>query len=929
MIKSRFHAASLALLLCFLASIGIPAAAHSADQSWTKTADSVIVPLAQGALRLQPVSARVIRVTFGPTGTFPAPPVAAVIGGRTALRWTAKQVGNTVKIATGVIAAVVNVQTGSVRFLDPRGATFLSEPDTSPRSASPVTIAGTNTPDVQTYHVSQQFDLSPGEAIYGLGQHQAGMMSYVGTTTHLEQTNREVALPIVISSRGYGVIWNCPAATNISVGTLPAEAIPSSDMISADGIPGGLTGDYYTGQNFDTKVLSRVDSKINLLLPKASTDGPVPGVGHDNFSIRWTGQVVAPDGGPYSFVTHSDDGVRLWIDGKLLIDDWNVHPEKVDSGNVTFAAGSKHDIKMEYFQNTFDAVASLEWSHGSSNRVTTIDSEAANTIDYYAIYGPSIDGVVSGYRDLTGQAPMPGRWALGFWQCKERYQTQQEWIDIASKYRSLALPIDDIVQDWFYWDPFQWGSHKFDPKRYPDPAAGIAQLHDQYHMHFMISVWGKFAKGSDNYNDMTAKGFLYPALGGDQFYDAFNPAARSEYWRLMNTELFDKGVDGWWLDASEPELDMNQFRHTPTAAGIGALVLNAWPLMHTTSVYEGQRAATSQKRVYILTRSAYLGQQRNAAATWSGDITGNWATLREQIPAGLNFCISGIPYWTTDIGGFFPGDFPGGNSNEGYRELFTRWYEWGSFCPIFRVHGTGMAKEMWQFGPEHQAMLLRYDNLRYRLMPYIYSQAWKVTHEGSTIMRALVFDNQADPATYAITDEFQFGPSFLICPVTQPGAVTRSVYLPKTTKWYDFWTGKSFAGGQTVDANAPIDQMPIYVRAGSVVPMGPFLQYSNEKPEDPIELRIYPGANGDFNLYEDDGTTYDYEKGAYATIKLHWDDQAHVLTIGPRTGMFKGMETKRTINVVIVSPGHGTTENVEPKTDKTVNYTGQAIAVRM
>ena len=394
----------------------------------------------------------------------------------------------------------------------------------------------------------------------------------------------------------------------------------------------------------------------------------------------------------------------------------------------------------------------------------------------------------------------------------------------------------------------------------------------------MISVWGKFDPGSPanpsaNYDAMSAKGFLYPPMGENaRYYDPHSPDARALYWGLMRDQIFDKGVDAWWLDASEPEVDMKAYRRAPTAAGLGARVLNAFPLMHTTAVSQGQRAAAPNKRVFILTRSAYAGQQRTGAATWSGDITASWDVFAHQIPAGLNFCLSGIPYWTTDIGAFFV-NYPGGNSNPEYRELFTRWFEWGSFCPIFRVHGTSTAKEMWRFGPETQATLLRYDDLRYRLMPYIYSQAWRVTHSGGTLMRALVFDFPNDLTARESRDEFLFGPSVLVCPVTQPGATTRPVYLPAGTSWTDFWTGQTFRGGRTVTAPAPIDRMPLYVGAGAILPMGPYLQYVAEKPADPIELRVYRGANGAFTLYENEGDNTNYERSLYATIPISWKRQ--------------------------------------------------------
>jgi alpha-D-xyloside xylohydrolase len=424
-------------------------------------------------------------------------------------------------------------------------------------------------------------------------------------------------------------------------------------------------------------------------------------------------------------------------------------------------------------------------------------------------------------------------------------------------------------------------------------------------------------------------GLLYPAEPDSaRYYDAFNPAARAAYWRFMRDQLYAKGIDAWWLDVSEPEVDMRTFRNVETASGPGALVLNAWPLMHTAGVYDGQLAAAPNQRVFILTRSAYAGQQRNAAATWSGDITGDWDTFARQIPAGLHFCLSGIPYWTTDIGGFFV-NYEGGSENPEYRELFTRWFEWGAFCPIFRVHGTNTPKELWRFGPQFEPILVRYDNLRYRLMPYIYSQGWRVAAEAGTMMRALVMDFPDDVKARQCRDEFLFGPAFLVCPVTQKGANSREVYLPSGSSWIDFWTGATYEGGKKIQASAPIQTMPLYVRAGSIVPMGPYLQHVSEKPADPIELRIYRGANGSFCLYEDDGSTNNYKNGDYSTIPIFWNDKAGLLTIGNRSGAFPEMLRKRTFRIVLVSGRRGKGIEISESANHVLAYFGKSISVRI
>lgn len=572
-------------------------------------------------------------------------------------------------------------------------------------------------------------------------------------------------------------------------------------------------------------------------------------------------------------------------------------------------------------------------------------SEAGSGVDYYVALGPEPDHAIAGYRWLTGEAPLFPRWAWGFWQSRERYKTQAEILDIVSQYRQRHIPLDGIVQDWQYWAPLNqetaangWGSHIFDTSRYPDPAGMIEALHDE-HAHLMIVSWAKFdvtnsSVSIPNLRELEAVHGVYePAIpyvyppGRGKWYDPFNDKARQIYWSQLNRNLFKLGTDAWWLDASEPELSgrWGEFRDFKTAGGPGAVVFNAYPLEHTRTIYEGQRSASDRKRVFILTRSSYAGQQRNAAVTWSGDITSKWDVLQAQIPAGLNFVASGIPYWNTDIGGFF-----GNNPDDpAFVELFTRWFEYGAFTPMFRVHGTDKPKEIWRFDAATQATLINYDRLRYHLLPYIYSTSWHVTHDGYTMMRPLVMDFRQDKIARRSWDQFLFGPSLLINPVTQPGATLRSVYLPLNTEWIDFWTGKHFAGGQTITADAPVAKMPIYVRAGAIIPYGPIIDFADEEPNAPIELRIYPGANGDFTLYQDEGDSYDYEHGSYATVSLHWDDATSTLNIGARQGAFPGMIAKRTFRIVRVKPGHGADVEPTEKPDVEVHYTGRSITVHV
>jgi alpha-D-xyloside xylohydrolase len=569
-------------------------------------------------------------------------------------------------------------------------------------------------------------------------------------------------------------------------------------------------------------------------------------------------------------------------------------------------------------------------------------SEFGRAIDYYFCYGDgTIEDALKAYRHLTGDAPLMPKWELGFWQCKERYASQEELLGVAKKLRELKVPVDGIIQDWQYWPPGTntWGSHLFDTNRYPDPMGMFKELHEM-HYHTLISVWAKFDLGSSNSEELNAVGGMFPQVtsyafppGHGQWYDPFSAAGRQTYWKQMRDQLFAKGVDGWWLDAPEPEIGGMAFRTYETPVGPGYTVYNAYPLMHSTGIYQGQRATTDQKRVVILTRSAYAGQQRNSAITWSGDIQGTWGVLRAQIPAGLNFSLSGIPYWNTDTGGFF-GNRSAGNgdpNNPQYQELFSRWFQFSAFCPMFRVHGSyGLkpGKEIWRFDEKTQQTMRAYLNLRYRLMPYLYSVAWDVTENGSTFMRPLVMDFPQDPQVRDIGSQYLFGPAIMVTPVTAAGATNQSVYLPSDRgPWYNFWTGETSPAGQRVDATAPVETLPLFVRPGSIIPMGPLLQYSSEKPADPIELRIYRGADGKFTLYEDEGDNYNYEKKAFATIPLEWNQARQTLTIGKRSGNFPGMLKERTFQVVFVSPGQGV-GNAETPADAVIHYAGKALTVR-
>jgi alpha-D-xyloside xylohydrolase len=752
--------------------------------------DGAIFTMKSGTLRLQVCSESIIHVLYSATSSFPSgrPDPVVIKTSWPATEFAMHSGDEEVTLTTSRLKAVVTRNSGAITYRDSGGRQLLQE---ATRSLTPVKVNGED-----TYRAESFVNIyGSHEAFYGLGQHQAGVWNYRGESVDISQDNTNIALPLLVSSNGYGIFWNN-------------------------------------------------DSR-------------------SRFNNRFANYLY-------------------------------------------------------------------------------ISSEVADVIDYYFFYGPDLDKVIAGYRELTGPAPMFGKWAYGFWQCKNRYKSQAEILGVARKYRDLHIPADNIVQDWFWWN--RKGEFVFN-KNYPNPKGMVDELHrDNFHL--MISIWPFFEPGSANYDFMDKKGWFIDKFkfakppyhtDGMAVYDASNSEARKFYWDQVDRGLFNLGVDAWWMDTTEPETEGQeeniQLGHT-LAIGSGDRYVNAYPLLDTAGVYEGQRAASDKKRVYILSRSAFAGSQRNAVTAWSGDINSDWFSFRRQIPAGLNFALSGIPYWTTDIGGFVSGD----PDDPAYRELFVRWFQYGTFNPILRVHGTRKTdqNELWSYGSDAQKILVSFDRLRYRLLPYTYSLAWKTTHESYTPMRPLVMDFRTDVRAENTWDEFMYGPAFLVNPVIEPAAVSRQVYLPYASasaaaganaKWYDFWNGASSRGAREITAEAPLDRLPLYVRAGSIVPLGPDLQWSTEKPADPIELRIYRGANGEFTLYEDENDNYNYEKGIHATISFRWDDARQVLTIGDRQGEFPGMLTSRTFHVVFVAENHGVGIEPCPSADKVVQYIGKQITV--
>jgi alpha-D-xyloside xylohydrolase len=601
---------------------------------------------------------------------------------------------------------------------------------------------------------------------------------------------------------------------------------------------------------------------------------------------------------------------------------------------------------------------------------TSFSSEVGGCIDYYFLYGGNADGVIAQMRDLTGQVPLLPLWTYGYWQSRERYKSQDELVGVVKKYRELGVPLDGIIQDWQYWgNNYLWNAMEFLNPEFYDSQKMIEDVH-RLNAHMIISIWSSFGPETKPYRDLKGINALFniktwPESGiekwppnpdypsGVKVYDAYNPRARDIYWKYADRGIFSLGIDGWWMDSTEPDhLDQKTIDFdTKTYLGTFRKVRNAYPLMTVGGVYQHQRAVTSEKRVFILTRSAFAGQQRYGANTWSGDVTASWAALRNQIPAGLNFSLCGLPYFNSDIGGFFLSEFPRRLDDAEYRELYVRWLQFGTFCPMMRSHGTDAPREIYQFGQKGEPIydaIEKFINLRYCLLPYIYSTSWEVSCNRSTMMRALVMDFADDKQALDINDEYMFGRSLLVNPVTQPmysktvmsgndsiqvedfsSVKSKDIYLPKGTGWYDFWSGEKFNGGQTIKKEVPLDIIPLFVKAGTILPVGPKVQYASEKKWDNLEIRVYEGADGEFTLYEDENDNYNYEKGIYSTISFKWNDAKKTLTIGQRKGAFPGMLKQRTFHIIRVSRGKGIGMLSNSDFDKSVNYIGEKIVVKL
>lgn len=603
-------------------------------------------------------------------------------------------------------------------------------------------------------------------------------------------------------------------------------------------------------------------------------------------------------------------------------------------------------VFIPYFQSTKGY--SVFWDNCSpttfiDNSISTSFQSTGTEIDYYVMTGVNNDSVLRDMRTLTGNCPMPALWNFGLYQSKERYQSAAEVINVVRKYRSLKVPLDCIVQDWQYWgDDAHWNAMSFLNSNYSNYARMIDYVHDN-NAKLMISIWANFGPKTDQYTELNALGRLipvssYPTDQGVLPYDCYSTTARDIYWKYLYNGLASKGIDAYWMDSSEPDYFGNGTTDYDYLSENGATwrsMRNAFPLCHVGGVYEHHRAQTdmASKRVSILTRSAFAGQQRYGANTWNGDMGASWEVLANCIPAACNFSVAGNPYWNSDIGGFFTDGFTGADDSS-YRSLYCRWVQFGAFCPMMRFHGTTIPREIYQFGSKGDSKgdydrILKYILIRYRMLPYLYSTAWQVSTNGQTFMQALPVAFGSDTACRSVKDEYMFGKSFLVAPVVKDNADSRDVYLPKDVKWIDFWTGTTVSGGVTVTKATPEDILPLYVPAGTILPWGPDVQYSTEKQWDSLEVRVYPGDDGAFTLYEDENDSYNYENGAYTEIPFTWNDATMTLTIGKRNGSFTGMLSSRVFNITLVKNGNGTGDAHATTFNASVKYTGDAMSVSL
>ena len=956
-------------------------------------------------IRLEVMNDNIIRVRATSDEALPEKPASLMIVPQTAPAKGSYRVsdeGETVVVKARNVKAVVSKATGQLSFFDAEGRQLLSEASDG-KQFWPFTVperelgmkTGYSVPEEQKHGLTWQmkFDSPDDEAFYGLGQHQSEEFNMKGKNEDLFQYNTKVSVPFVLSNKNYGLLWDSYSFCRFGNPNDYLQLNRAFKLYDRQGREGHLTGTYI--DRMGKKLVRDEDSiyyeygtpaksEIALKTDNGGIKNLPQGFQLAGANVTYEGFIEPECCGKcagkaqlYQFILYYAGYIKVYIDGREVVPErwrtaWNPNAYKF---SCELQKGRKAQLRIEWQPDGGESYCGLRVAEPRSAEERgklSVWSEMAKDMDYYFIAGQNLDQVISGYRTLTGKASLYPKWVLGFWQSRERYKTSAEVEQTLAEFRKRQIPIDNIVQDWNYWPEDQWGSHQFEASRYPNPQAMLDSVHAM-HGRFMISVWPKFYCNTDNYKELDAKGWMYVQSPTDDihdwvgpgytngFYDAYDPGARKMFWRQMDENLYTKfnkngvaGVDAWWMDASEPNVrDCTPMWYRkalsgPTALGTSTEYFNAYSTVNADAIYNGQRSVWKGKqnepRVFLLTRSGFAGEQRFSTATWSGDIGTRWEDMRAQMTAGLNYSISGLPFWGMDQGGFCVENRyvaaqqlfdHSGVENEDlkeWRELQTRWNQFGTFIPLFRSHGQWPLREIWNIAPDsHPAYksFVYYDKLRYRLMPYLYSMAGWAHFRDYTLMRALVMDFNGDREVENIGNQWMFGPALMACPVGYYKARNRSVYFPEQCGWYNLYTGEHLEGGQRLVVDAPYEQIPVFVREGAIIPFGPEMQWSDERPAELINLYVYAGQNGSFQLYEDEGTNYNYERGKYATIDITYDDATRTLSFGARKGQFPGMLKNRRFNVVLVSSDQAKPLDLDTPDGLMVSYNGKPVTIRL
>ena len=926
--------------------------------AFQKKADGVVVSLKKTSpenvrsIRLQVITDDIVRVTATPEDKITDQKSLITSYTQTQTKgWDVQQSGNTVILKTSRLRAIVSLVTGEVSFTDINGNIILQEQRGGGKTFAPIEVEGS-----KGYSFRQVFESPADEAFYGLGQHQSDEFNWKGRNEELFQYNTKVSVPFVVSNKNYGILWDNYSITRFG-DPRPYANLDQFKLFDKNGKEGGLTAIYMLNKDPKNVFIERQEANVDYenlqTIKNFPKDFPF-----NNAAITWEGELQPKESGLFRFNLYYAGYTKVYLDDSLVVKErwrtaWNPNSFKF---SAQLDKNKRHKIRIEWQPDggvSYIGLKALSPVPDEEQSKLSLWSEMGKQMDYYFIRGNNADEVISGYRLVTGKAPIMPKWAMGFWQSRERYKTQDEILDALKEFRRRQIPIDNIVLDWNYWPEDAWGSHEFDKNRFPNPKGMVDSIH-ALDARIMISVWPKFYASTEHFKEFKDNGWMYMQAVKDSikdwvgpgyvgsFYDAYSPEARQLFWKQMKEHLYTLGIDAWWMDASEPnvrdctDMDYRKALCGPTALGSSTEFFNAYALMNAEAIYNGQREEDNNKRVFLLTRSGFAGLQRYSTATWSGDIATRWEDMKAQIPAGINFSMSGIPYWTMDNGGFcvekrYEQAPEGSADRDEWRELNVRWHQFGAFVPLFRTHGQFPYRELWNIAPEtHPAYktMLYYTQLRYRLMPYIYSLAGKCYFDDYTMMRGLVMDFPKDKNVLNIGDQYMFGSGLMVCPVYEYKARTREVYFPEGAGWYQLNDGKFIAGGQKQTVAAPYDRMPVYVSAGSILPIGKLIQNTTEAQND-LTIYVYAGKSGTFTLYEDENTNYNYEKGAFSTIEFTYNDKTKTLDIAKRKGEFNRMVKDRNFQIVLVQPNNSTGIDGNHSGAKAVHYTGDKMSVRL